>query len=245
MQALTPRQLTSLHKAEQIRLASEGAAAIDQLWPMLDLDDRKRMSTYLSAVYGVAVDYRARSVEAAGLYLSAFGALHGEVVTPTAVATSPLVADRMRKAFRVLGPVSLRQSLLVMEREPAEVLTRRKIASAAVKAILDGGRDEVISTARKSPAITGWRRVVSPDACDFCVMHAARGAVFSAETATFSAHNNCSCAAEPAMRGGEGQRIEVDPYVAVGAKRKSNAGAWLRSNQKVIEQMRADESIYA
>jgi hypothetical protein len=54
--------------------------------------------------------------------------------------------------------------------------------------------------------IVGWRRVASATACDFCVMLASRGAVYSTEeSASFEAHapdelgrgGVCSCSVEP------------------------------------------------
>lgn len=243
MQVLTPRQLTRLYRAEQLRLAREGAAAVDAYFPLLDPHDVRRMREWGAAVAGVAFDYRARAAESTALYLSAWGRLQGEVISSLAVGLSDEVAANVHKGFRVTGPVAYRTALKRHDASTSLLLMRRQVMGAAIKAVMDGGRDQVRDTVHRSPRLAGWRRRVSPDACDFCIMHAGRGAVFSAETATFAAHNNCSCVAEPALAGA-GVRVEVDPYVAAGA-RKSTAGQWLKDHADQIAQWREDADIYA
>ena len=41
------------------------------------------------------------------------------------------------------------------------------------------------------------RRVLGGEGCEFCQMLAGRGAVYSAETADFEAHDKCACTPEP------------------------------------------------
>jgi hypothetical protein len=57
--------------------------------------------------------------------------------------------------------------------------------------------------------IVGWQRVASDNACAFCEMLAARGAVYSEESADFEAHDGCTCTVEPVWR------READPPAIV------------------------------
>lgn len=57
--------------------------------------------------------------------------------------------------------------------------------------------------------IVGWRRVSSGSGCGFCAMLESRGAVYKRErSAGFSAHDGCSCTAEPVWR-----REDEPPHV--------------------------------
>lgn len=62
---------------------------------------------------------------------------------------------------------------------------------------LQPGRDTITRAAIRDPDARGWRRAVSPGACDFCHTLAGRGAVFSAGTVDFLAHGNCNCVPVP------------------------------------------------
>ncbi|SDN79279.1 hypothetical protein [Geodermatophilus sp. DSM 45219] len=73
--------------------------------------------------------------------------------------------------------------------------------------VADMDRDSVIGSLKADPQARGWARQTTGESCDFCKMIAGRGAVFSAETATFSSHDRCDCVCVPVL-GGDPRPVE-------------------------------------
>lgn len=71
-----------------------------------------------------------------------------------------------------------------------------KVTGGVQRLIADADRETVIGSLRQDPQGKGWSRHANPG-CDFCDEIAARGAVYSAETADFSSHDHCHCVAIP------------------------------------------------
>lgn len=77
--------------------------------------------------------------------------------------------------------------------------------ATAERLTLDSGIDEVFAAMEADPEPVRWARVVQSGACSFCLLQAARGAVYRSETtATFRAHTrfegrggDCRCGVEP------------------------------------------------
>lgn len=100
-------------------------------------------------------------------------------------------------------------------------------------------RDTMTGNVERDPAAVGWRRFARPEACKFCLMLAARGAVYTEATARFAAHGavmrgdrkggNCMCIAAPAF-GGKEIWAEATPmqYVASQSERTPEQQAALR-----------------
>lgn len=100
-------------------------------------------------------------------------------------------------------------------------------------------RDTMTGNVERDPAAVGWRRFARPEACKFCLMLAARGAVYTEATARFAAHGavmrgnrkggNCMCIAGPAF-GGKEIWAEATPmqYVASQSERTPEQQAALR-----------------
>lgn len=74
----------------------------------------------------------------------------------------------------------------------AASLTLSKIAGGLQRIVTDGARQTITGSVARDPGRIGWARVTS-GGCDFCEMLAGRGAVYSAETATFESHDHCHC----------------------------------------------------
>lgn len=89
--------------------------------------------------------------------------------------------------------------------------------------------DTITENVADDPAAVGWRRFARPEACKFCKMLAARGAVYTESTARFAAHGavmsgnrkggNCMCIAGPAF-GGMEIWGEATPMQYMASKRK-------------------------
>lgn len=71
------------------------------------------------------------------------------------------------------------------------------LLDSAQKYVLQPGRDTIQLSAANDPNASGWMRVTSSNACDFCVMLAGRGDVYKRRTAMFASHGNCNCSAAP------------------------------------------------
>lgn len=76
-----------------------------------------------------------------------------------------------------------------------------KVLGATTRLVLGGGRGTIIESVAADPQTAHWQRVTSGEPCAFCAMLAQRGAVFTADTADFEAHDHCSCSAEAAYEG--------------------------------------------
>lgn len=98
-----------------------------------------------------------------------------------------------------------------IERELDEAFAEsvRQVEEEAERLIAEAFRDTVTGNAANDPEAAGWRRHARPGACKFCLMLAARGAVYTESTARFAAHGavmsggrkggNCMCIAGPAF----------------------------------------------
>jgi hypothetical protein len=87
------------------------------------------------------------------------------------------------------------------------------LSGVTKRLILTPARDTVIENAVADPAAGGWRRVArGAETCKFCRMLVDRGNVYTEETAAFSAHDDCDCAAEPAF--GDVTPVTAGPYIA-------------------------------
>lgn len=89
-------------------------------------------------------------------------------------------------------------------------------------------RDTILTNRRRDPSAVGWRRVTN-GGCKFCVMLAAKGAIFSDETARFAAHTHCKCSAQPVFSTDDfGEEASVMQYMASRRKRTPEQQAQLR-----------------
>jgi hypothetical protein len=170
------------------------------LWSLVD-PKRLDQTTpqWLEAAMALVQVRRVESARIAGNYLRAFRT----VEAPLAPLVPPLLGVRLdtlaaSTSLRVVGPISVKRAMAAGKPlAKASEVAATNTARAAMRHTLEGGRDTITATVRADPAVRGFRRVTSGDACKFCSMLAGRGAVYSADTARFAAHDGCSCSAEP------------------------------------------------
>jgi len=103
--------------------------------------------------------------------------------------------------------------------------------------IANAQRETVTSNVAEDPDAVGWQRFARPEACKFCLMLAARGAVYTAATARFAAHGavmadgrkggNCMCVAGPAF-GVPDDEASPMQYLASRRKRSAKQRAQVR-----------------
>lgn len=198
------RRLTEAHRQAQARLGSDTVRQMLAAFPLLDgtnLDGT--FDRWLRVVVPGLRSQRSTSATLAANYLLTFRALELGV---SAARMAPVIADvlpvgAVTTSLVVTGPASIKSSIsrgvaLPAAMETAQVATSR----AAMRHVMDGGRQTIMETVRSDRQAKGWARATSGKACSFCAMIASRGPVFSEDTAHFEAHDGCSCSAEPVYR---------------------------------------------
>jgi hypothetical protein len=142
--------------------------------------------------------HRTTSARIAGRYLetSKHFAL-GESATVAPVLALEVSQQAAATSLLVTGPLSIKRAMTRGVALAQAVNTAEGASAAsAVRFALDGGRETILDTLKTDEQARGWSRVTSGNACDFCSMLEGRGAVYSADTADFQAHDGCSCGAE-------------------------------------------------
>lgn len=104
--------------------------------------------------------------------------------------------------------------------EPDFTLATSLVIGGAQRIIGDASRETVLGSIRQDRQAGGWSRETDGDACLFCSRIAGRGAVYSADTADFSAHDDCGCVAVS-----EYGVSQVQPYVPSQRFRSESARA--------------------
>ena len=85
----------------------------------------------------------------------------------------------------------------VLTDTPSEADFERAVVSHAEQYTRDAATNTIRANSLEDPDSRGWIRDPNPGACDFCLMQAGRGAVYTRATAGFKSHTGCSCVAVP------------------------------------------------
>jgi len=114
----------------------------------------------------------------------------------------PPPAEALERSLGATGLAGTWRALSVgASLEAARQVGFARLAMAAGRHVMDGGREAVLGAASASERRIRWRRVAAPSACAFCAMLASRGPVYASGTVDFPAHDGCACTAEPAFEG--------------------------------------------
>lgn len=201
---LEARRLTEAHRLAQVRLGAQTVQAMRIVWPLLAVDNLDgTFDRWLSASRLVVDGQRRVSARLAANYLSTFKMLE---LGPTATAVPLVLAEAtpvaaVTTSLAVTGPASVKAALnRGVQAAKAMEVAEARTSAAAMRHVLNGGRETITGSLQSDREARGWRRVTSGKACDFCSMLAGRGAVFGADSVQFHAHDACSCSAEPAYR---------------------------------------------
>lgn len=130
-------------------------------------------------------------------------------------------------------------SAKVIDFETAKQRIIGEIADSVQQEVAGAMRETVTQNATEDPDAGGWRRFARPEACKFCLMLAAKGAVYTGRSARFAAHGavmaggrkggNCMCIAGPAFGGKETwEQATPMQYLASRKKRTAKQKAALR-----------------
>lgn len=181
-----------------------------------------------------------------GQYRSASGLHIVQDLTGTAIEA------REVKMLTLSGPVTRRVALRQgASEEEALALARRRVRTGASKAAYDRDRLSVIRSARKSRLRA--RRVIVGKTCAFCSMLAARGPVYTPETAAFQAHPHCDCTYEisdqtpKAWRDGRATPHEeeiCDAYEAAAKSAPQNLSGKERQREIMMAMRRQEPSLF-
>ncbi|WP_052337066.1 hypothetical protein [Nocardioides alkalitolerans] len=85
------------------------------------------------------------------------------------------------------------------------------IAGGVARRVGNWARQTVMGSSLADPRASGWQRVARTNGCDFCVMLARRGAVYTQRGVNFGAHDDCNCGAAPKWSG-RGDVFDVADY---------------------------------
>lgn len=205
--AATPAaaQLTEAHRLAQLRLAASTIALLANIWPLLDTKNLDgTFDRWLSTVRPIVNAQRLISSRVAIGYVTAFRSLELGVTNDRAFRpqlAGPVVDEALATSMLLTGPARLRAALARgVSYTSAVSRAQASSSAAAMRHVLNGGRDTIDHTIEADDKALGWARVASGKACHFCAMLAGRGPIYKNQTAGFDAHDHCTCSAEPVYR---------------------------------------------
>jgi hypothetical protein len=197
-------------QAAQSGLAHTLTVALEVLWPLLALDVLKSSLPSFKAAVAQQVQRHAQASAtlATRQYRQqrvAAGVGGGFTPVPADPPTVAQVAQAVDWAVQPLWDSAIPVAALPGAPEETKRVAstaiadaKARLASASEKLVLDTGRDTIVGNVHRDRAAKAWARIPEPDACFFCAMLAARGAVYRSErTASFKTHDHCRCHVEP------------------------------------------------
>lgn len=198
------QRLTEAHRLAQARLGARSVAEMLTLWALLDVENLDAtVERWLRATVPVIQSRRADSARLAANYVDQFKKLELGMSARTPVVLAETARpETIISSLTVTGPATIKSNMargLVLDRAVGHA--RTKVAGAAMRHALNGGRETVSDTIEADRQALGYARATSGKACAFCAMLASRGPVFKGEdTAGFQPHDHCSCSVEPVYR---------------------------------------------
>jgi hypothetical protein len=193
-----------------LAVTAAAAAELDPLWQLAPTDIVGGLFDTLPALidkWGLA------SASAAADWYDELRA--AENIAGRFTAIVPPLDDLGAEALAGWGSQPLReppvQNLDVVPPEqliPLET-ARYRVEGGLQKRLVNAANITVTGSAAEDPQARGYMRRTRPGACDFCVMVASRGGVFTKASATFACHEHCYCEAIPSWGG---KPLPVKPY---------------------------------
>lgn len=193
-------RLTEQHRQAQARLAGLTAVQLRDVWRLLDPDDLTGTSrAWVDNAVRVVVQQFALSSTLARRYFQAFRLAEVGARLPGVLPAPALDEAAARTSLVVTAPVRIaRAQRRALPIDRAVDLALTESTRAANRHVLNGGRETILQTAAVDRRAAGYRRITSSGACQFCTMLEGRGAVYTARSGDFQAHDGCNCASEPA-----------------------------------------------
>lgn len=197
--------LTRRHYVAQLGVRAATSGDVARLWGVVDPTNLS--GTYDRFATAATTIVRARHATSAGVaarYQEDFRKAErvaGRPVVRLGPALNARDALGLIRGAGISGIINARKRGLSPQAAARNGLV--KVLGQTTLLVLGGGRDTVLESAVADPQASRWQRVTSGEPCPFCAELAVRGAVFSADTADFEAHDHCSCSAEIAYEGSQ------------------------------------------
>ncbi|MEO2133388.1 MULTISPECIES: hypothetical protein [unclassified Microbacterium] len=205
----TPQEwdrLARAHMAKQVTDAGNVQAALSRLWDeTVDPADLTRsFLRFREASVDLIMAGRSISKAEAQRYFEAVHNIAGLDSDLADVYSPEYGARQIKSSLTAASSKSLaRAEALAAKGLPAAAaleIAKRTMLASAKRQMLNAGRDRVIGLTRTS-GYGRWARVSDGSPCAFCMMLVSRGAVYTADTARFRAHDGCGCSARPVQAG--------------------------------------------
>lgn len=210
----TPSSVTALYRQGLLQLRAVTLRDLLALWPVVRWEDIPgTWPAFATAARLILERDRNAAATLGQAYLAAHRTASGVPGDPVIIPPMPLPEEQVTASLTATGLAQLlRSSAAGQTSEQALANGYVTVSGAVSRLALNGARDTVRYSTLADSATVGWQRATAGDACPFCRMLAGRGAVYSAETADFSAHDHCSCSASPAYADLVGPGVTVRPY---------------------------------
>lgn len=195
MASLEARRLDEAHRLAQARLARRTVVQAFTAWHLVDAARLDATAPeWLAVLVPLVQVSRRMSADLAAGYLAARRALDIGVDGFQPVAVAQVPAEKIITSLLVTGPISVKRAMvrsvpLRTAMKTAQVASSR----AAMRHVVDGGRETVRETVAVDPRGRGWTRVLSAKPCPFCQSLAVEGDAFTS-------HDGCHCSAAPAYQ---------------------------------------------
>jgi hypothetical protein len=194
--ALSARQLTLVHRRQQLALRKTTIEQVEAVWPSLDWENLdKSFPGFAAEVLAVVSKGRRTSTGLSAAYLRAFrvaSGLSGDV----RIVLPQMPTEQFVTSLRVTSLVAAKKSAaLLVAPDVAMANALTQTSGSMARLVLNAGRDTVNQTVRADDQATGWRRILGGGGCDFCKLLAGR--VYPSDNAGFDAHDKCGCTSEP------------------------------------------------
>lgn len=199
---LAGSRLTERHRTVQLALRALALRQVLEVWPAFDAEDAARSWPAVeSALLAIVGERRAISASLAAGYFEVFRQAErvGGRAMPVLSSFDEAALARARTSLQVTGYVTTERLRSLKHPDPGRVALVR-VSGAVTRHMLDGGRETLLASVRADRRARGWARVTSAEPCEFCAMLASRGAVYTASSGVFQAHDHCACSLEPVYR---------------------------------------------
>lgn len=207
------------------------------IWPLLDLEDLDgSFDRWLTTAAPLIRANRATSATLAASYVKAYRAAELGVTRPPPVVLADVVSSRaLATSLLVTGPVQLKRALRNgMAPARAASMAEATSAAAAMRHVLNGGRETILEMTRADRRALGWARAASGRACAFCAMLASRGPVYGEAGGDFKAHDHCGCTAEPVYRDDSAWPSGSDRYAQLWQQARADEGDTLANFRRLV-----------
>ena len=190
--------LTREHRTRQLAIRAAVIRDFQRLWPIWDSGDLRTFDLLVQATIPLIDLRRGTSAGVAADYYTAFRVAEGIPGSAGARIADQAPRDQLVTSLYVTGKTQVQRALRSgFSVQAARQNTFVTMSGAVTRHVLNAGRDTLILSTASDKRARGWRRITDANPCSFCSMLAGRGAVYSAETADFQAHDHCGCSAEP------------------------------------------------